>query len=65
VEVARQTCSVVQRSLDVAADNAKNTRELAMKTFNDDLWVKIAIQADVVRRLLAFVGYLSVHRYHE
>jgi hypothetical protein len=65
VEVARQTRSVVQRSLDAAADNAKNTRELAKKTFNDDFWAMIAIQADDVRRLAAFVGYLSVHRYHE
>jgi hypothetical protein len=38
VEVARETRSVVHRSLDVAAENAKNTREFAKKTFNDDLW---------------------------
>ena len=37
VEVARETRSVVQRSLDAAAENAKNTREFDKKTFNDDL----------------------------
>jgi DNA modification methylase len=54
VEVARETRSVVQRSLDAAAENAKNTREFAKKTFNDDLWAMIGIQAEAVRRLVVF-----------
>jgi hypothetical protein len=44
----------VQRSLDAAAENAKNNREFAKKTFNDDLWAMIVIQAEAVRRLVVF-----------
>ena len=54
MEVARKTRSVMQRSLDTSAENAKNTREFAKKTFNDDLWAMIGIQAEAVRRLVAF-----------
>jgi DNA modification methylase len=59
VEVARETRSVVQRSLDAAAENAKNTREFAKKTFNDDLWAMIGIQAEAVRRLVAFSSAIA------
>jgi hypothetical protein len=54
VEAARETRSVVQCSLDAAAENAKNTREFAKKTFNDNLWALIGIQAEAVRRLVVF-----------
>jgi hypothetical protein len=54
VEVAREARSVVQRSLDAAAESAKNTREFAKKTFNDDLWAVIGIQEEAVRQLVAF-----------
>jgi hypothetical protein len=44
VEVAHETRSVVQLSLDAAAESARNTREFPKKTFNDDLWAMIGIQ---------------------
>jgi hypothetical protein len=53
VEVARETRSVVQLSLDAAAESAKNTREFPKKTFNDDLWAMIGIQEEAVRQLVA------------
>jgi hypothetical protein len=61
VEVARETRSVVQRSLDAAAENAKNTREFAKKIFNDDLWAMIGIQAEAFRRLVAFSTAVYEH----
>jgi hypothetical protein len=38
VQGAQETRYVVQCSLDAAAESAKNTREFARKTFNDNLW---------------------------
>jgi hypothetical protein len=54
VEVVRVKSSFVQRSLDAAAENAKNTREFENKTFNDDLWAMIGIEAKAFRRLISF-----------
>lgn len=59
VEVTPETRSVVQRSLDAAAENAKNTREFAKKTFTDDLWSMIGIQGEAVRRLVAFSAAIA------
>jgi hypothetical protein len=49
----------VHRSLDAAAENAKNTREFAKKTFNDDLWAMIGTQAEAVRRLVVISSAVS------
>jgi hypothetical protein len=54
VDVAPETRSVVQRSLDAAAENAKNTTEFAKKTFTDDLWAMIGILGEAARRFVAF-----------
>ena len=54
MEGSRETRSVVQRILDAAAENAKNTREFEKNTFKDDLWAMIGIQAEAFRRLVAF-----------
>jgi hypothetical protein len=54
VEIEPETRSVVQRSLDAAAENAKNTTDFAKKTFTDDLWAMLGILGEAVRRLVAF-----------
>jgi predicted RNA methylase len=59
VEISPETRSVVQRSLDAAAENAKNTKEFAKKTFADDLWAMIGIQGEAVRRIVAFSTAIS------
>jgi hypothetical protein len=59
VEIAPETRSVVQRSLDAAAENAKNTKEFGKKTFAEDLWAMIGIQGEAVRRLVAFSAAIS------
>jgi hypothetical protein len=65
VEVARETRSVLQRSLDAAAENSKNTREFANKTFKDDLWAMIGIQEEAFRRLVAFSTAVAEKPYAE
>jgi hypothetical protein len=59
VEIAPETRSVVQRSLDAAAENAKSAKEFARKTFADDLWAMIGIQGEAVRRIVAFSTAIS------
>jgi DNA methylase len=61
VKVVSEDESMIQRTLDAAAENNSVGKVFAKKTFCDDLWTMLKIQCHVVERIVTFSTAIADH----